>query len=107
MTKRSIVSLVLLMIFTFGIYALYWYFKFHSEIREASGEGASGGLHFLGLFTFGIYPIYWVYKTSKRIARLGGEDNAVLNLVLCFICGIVSYCLMQNEVNKLIDNRPL
>ncbi|MCL2177025.1 MAG: DUF4234 domain-containing protein [Firmicutes bacterium] len=110
LTKRSIPLTIIFSFLTFGIYAIYWYIKFHSEVRQASGQGASTVLHVLGLlFTFGIYPIIWVYFASKRLASIGAQDQSTLNLILGvagLFTGItlyVAWCLMQNEANGLVD----
>lgn len=103
MKKRSIVGMLLLSIFTFGIYTAYWHFKFQNEIREKTGEGLSGGLHLIAcLFTFGIYFVYWNYVTGKRLAKLGADDFSVLYLVvsiisLSWICQLV----MQHQANSI------
>ncbi|GHV01169.1 hypothetical protein FACS1894211_10330 [Clostridia bacterium] len=60
MKKRSIGLMVVLFIFTFGIYAIYWPCHFQSQLKEKTGEGAGALGHFLlTIVTFGIYSIVW------------------------------------------------
>ncbi|HHT81989.1 MAG TPA: DUF4234 domain-containing protein [Acholeplasmataceae bacterium] len=104
MQKRSLVTVVLLLLFTFGIYALIWNYKFQQELKEKTGEGFSGGMHLLMMFiTFGIYAIYWQYAAGKRLAKLGASDNSILYLVLVLlgVGGIANPLLMQNQANNL------
>ena len=103
MTQRNITTMVLLFLFTFGIYPLIWHYKFQSELKEKTGEGFGGGGHILmTLITFGIYQIYWCHAGGKRLAKLGAEDNSVLYLILSlFGLAFVSNILMQSNANQI------
>ena len=64
----------------------------------------------LSIVTCGIYGIYWYYKMGKTLKAAGDkngvaiEDNSVLYLILgIFGLGIVGYCLMQSDLNKMAD----
>lgn len=105
MKKRSIGAMILLTIITLGIYALYWYCSFQSQLKEKTNEGFGGFGHFMAtIFSFGIYYLVWQYKAGKRIAMLGLEDNSVLYLVLGLLSfGWINALLMQSQVNKLAD----
>ncbi|MFK5883606.1 MAG: DUF4234 domain-containing protein [Candidatus Izemoplasma sp.] len=103
MTERGLVAIILLSIFTLGIYALYWMIVFQIELKKETDEGFNGFGHFLMLFfTLGIYSIYWQYAAGKRLAKQGAEDNSVLYLILAlFGLSIVNMALMQNQANSL------
>lgn len=103
MKTRSIGTMVLLFIFTFGIYPLYWMIVFHNELRRKSGEGFGVLGHVLMLiFTFGIYGIYWQYAAGKRLAKIGAEDRSVLYIVFVFVAlSFLNPFLMQDQANKL------
>lgn len=110
--KREIVTCVLLTIVTCGIYGIIWFINLTDDIAKlAEDSELSGGKAFLfTLLTCGIYGIYWAYKIGKDIyevqnkRNLPATDNSVLYLVLeLFGLGIVTYCLAQSEVNKLVD----
>ena len=49
MNNRDLVPMILLYLFTFGIYAIYWHFKFQEELKEKTGEGFGGLGHLLML----------------------------------------------------------
>ena len=104
MKKRSIGMMILLWIFTFGIYPIYWTCVFQQELKDKTGKGFGALGHFLMLiFTFGIYQIYWQYAAGKRLAALGAQDKSVMYLIFCFLCGlsVVNPFLMQSQANNI------
>ena len=103
MKKRNIVVMVLLLVFTFGIYGLYWYCSFQNQLKKTTGKGFGGvGHFFMSIITFGIYPLYWSYAVGGRIKQLGGKDNGLIYLLLTlFGFSIVAWPLMQNDVNNI------
>lgn len=111
-TQRNIGLCILLSIVTCGIYGIVWFINLVDDLNTAAGEtsATSGIMVFvLGLVTCGIYTLYWMYKagelTNKAKAAYGlPTDNTtgILYLVLSlFGLGIVSYCLIQNDLNKM------
>lgn len=110
MKTRSIPVCIILSIVTCGIYALYWFIVLTDDVNRLSGrQRPSGGTAFLlELVTCGIYGIYWAYQMGEALyaakAQRGyvGSSNGILYLILQLIFPIVGWCLMQDEVNKLI-----
>ena len=111
--NRSIAVCIILSIVTCGIYGIYWFICLTNDTNIACGdtEGTSGGVAFLlTLVTCGIYGLYWAYKQGEKIDQakssrgLESGSNGVLYLVLCiFGLGIISYALMQNELNQMAN----
>ncbi len=103
MKNRNIFVMILLSIFTLGIYPLYWFTSFQMELKRKTGEGFGGFAHFILLFiTFGIYAIYWQYAAGKRLAKQGADDNSLLYLILTLISlGFINPFIMQNQANQL------
>ena len=106
---KNILVCILLSFVTCGIYGIIWFINMTDDAAQASGENMSGGMAFLlTIVTCGIYGFYWAYKMGKMMEKAGQNkainisDNSVLYLVLS-ICGlgIVNYCLIQNDLNKL------
>ena len=115
MKERNISLCILLSIITCGIYGIYWFIVMTDDVVRVSSAKeykTSGGTAFLfTLITCGIYGIYWYYQMGKSIYSaqtdkgLNANDNSILYLVLgLFGFGIISYCLIQNDLNKLIRN---
>ena len=107
--KREIVLAIILSLITCGIYSLYWFIVMTDEVNKVSNDNrTSGGLALLyTILTCGIYGIYWHYKMGKQIYLSGQtygkdiSDNSVVYLLLgLFGFGIVSYALIQNDLNK-------
>ena len=112
--ERNIAMVIILSLITCGIYGIYWFVKMTDEAKQlSSSDNAGGGLAFVyTLITCGIYTIYWNYKMGKNMYEAGQkyginiEDNSVIYLVLSlFGLGIVSECLMQNDLNKFANVR--
>lgn len=111
--KRNIGVYLILSIITCGIFAIYWFIVLTDDVKKASEDDdmASGGVAFLlSLVTCGIYRFYWAYKMGKNVAvaqennKVTVTDNSVLYLILAlFGFGIVNYCLIQNDLNKLSE----
>ncbi len=103
MKTRSIGTMILLYVFTLGIYPVYWYVAFQKELKARTGEGfGSLGHIIMSVITFGIYGVYWQYAAGKRLAKQGAEDNSVLYLILCFVAlSWLNPFLMQNQANKI------
>lgn len=112
--ERNIAMVIILSLITCDIYGIYWFVKMTDEAKQlSSSDNAGGGLAFVyTLITCGIYTIYWNYKMGKNMYEAGQkyginiEDNSVIYLVLSlFGLGIVSECLMQNDLNKFANVR--
>ncbi len=112
--ERSIVMIIILSLITCGIYGLYWIVKVTDEAKILSNKDTpSGALTLLlSIITCGIYMIYWNYQMGKNMYEAGQkyginiEDNSIIYLVLSLIgLGIVSECLMQNDLNKFANVR--
>jgi len=112
MKRRELITFVLLMLFTCGIYAIYWYIVFTDEVAAQLPEdkrAPSGGLVLVfTILTCGIYFIYWNYVIGTKLAEIGKNnkvaisDNGAVYLILSiFSLGLVSCILMQSDANKL------
>lgn len=106
--RRSIPLAIIFTIITCGIYGIYWMIKLNDEVNYLSGEtqATSGVVVFLlGIVTCGIYLFYWLYKMGERCDRIKGMNSSsgILYLILGLLgLSIVSYCLMQDTINKAI-----
>ncbi len=112
--KRGIVELILLSVFTCGLYNIYLYYKQADEISMLTGTKSDGLMEVLLVFvTCGIYGIYWQYKYAKRIyefrkfnGAIDCDDITVLNVILSiFGFTLIAQAILQNEINKAIDQQ--
>ncbi len=113
MEKRNIAVCIILSLVTCGIYGIYWFIVLTDNTNSISGQenATSGGMAFLWtLLTCGIYAIFWYYKMgeeidmAKRNRGMSSQNSGILYLLLgIFGFGIISYALIQNELNTMID----
>ena len=110
--KRSIPMAIVLTIVTCGIYGIIWFLDLTNDAAKLNNDSEfSGGKAFIfTLLTCGIYGVYWNYKMGQEIYQakqkrnMNASDNSILYLVLGLLnLGIVNYCLMQNEINEMIE----
>lgn len=111
--RRDIVVAIILSIVTCGIYGLYWFVCLTDDVNRLAGrgDGTSGGMALVfTLITCGIYGYYWAYKMGTSLDEVNSQrgfipsNRGIVYLVLfIFGLGIVSYALMQDEINKLAD----
>ena len=108
--QKNIALCIVLSLVTCGIYGIYWFITLTNDLNTATGvEGTSGGVAFLlSLVTCSIYMYYWAFKCGEKVDKIrqqngeAGGSNGVLYLILClFGLGIVTYALVQSELNKV------
>lgn len=109
--ERNIVTCIILSIVTCGLYIYYWLFCLNEDVNTITGNrnGTTGGMVILlSIITCGIYLYYWFYKQGDAIDNLKVQRGrsagslGILYFILTFFgLGIVSYALMQNELNTL------
>lgn len=109
--KRSIGLAILFTILTCGIYGMYWFVKLTDEANALSGDQEmSGGMALLlTIVTCGIYTLFWNYQMGKKMlkaqerAGVTGSDNSIVYLILAiFGFQIVSYAIIQSDINALV-----
>ena len=113
--NRSVVSVILLSLFTCGIYPLYFFYTIQEEMRQECPEQnlASGAtVILLSFVTCGIYTIYWMYVTAKNLDYIvtrdtgNPSDDAVLFTLIGVLLASIAYnALIQNKINVLLIQR--
>lgn len=105
---RDMLIHVLLLIFTFGIYQLYWFYKTTQYLNTVDQyHKTQNPLAQLLLCMFvPFYQVYWVYSNAKRIdyvARCHNieSDITMISFVLAFFVMIGSSILMQDMINHI------
>lgn len=105
--KREIVKCILLSFITCGIYAIVWAVKLARDAVKVKDVNDDGTLEII-LMIF--LPFVGCFLCEKKLAEgcqaygIAHNDNSVIYLVLgLFGLGLVSFCLMQNDLNKIAD----
>jgi len=113
--NRSIVSVILLSLFTCGIYPIFFNYTVQEEMRQECPELNLAGGAVTVLLTFvtcGIYGIYWMYVTAKNLdyvvsrdTGMPSDDTLLFTLIGIFLTPIAFYALVQNKINNLLVQR--
>ena len=109
MDKRDIIVVILLGLFTCGIYSIYWFYV-NAEALNKEVEDDEPLMNYilavlLGMVTCGIFMLYWLYKFYLKVDKYTGENNAILNFLLGIIATpIVGMAIAQNSINKKLEN---
>ena len=109
--NKNIATCILLTIVTCGIYGIIWFISMVDSVNTVCNDdksNQSGATVFLlSIVTCGIYLLIWFYQAGVRMKTAGDNygmnisDNSLLYLLLSiFGLGIVSYALLQSDLNK-------
>ena len=103
--ERNIVTAVLLTLVTCGIYGIYWIVMMTKEAVSVK-DPADNAILEIVLMLF--LPFLGIFLLEKKFAEgcaargIAHEDRSILYLILGLVgLGIVSACMMQNDLNKL------
>ena len=106
--EKNIAVCIILAFVTCSIYMWFWMYNMIKKIRMLANDTSDMVGEYLLLMLVPYYNVYWVYTRGKKIseeaARRGIQitDNSVLYLILNLLgLSIVSYAMMQNDLNKL------
>ena len=99
---------VLLLIFTLGIWQFIWIYKttqFLNCVQDEPPRNPTTKLLLCIFVTF--YTIYWVYKHARYIDSLAASkgiwsDLSTVCLVMMFFVPIVPPLLMQDKLNNIV-----
>ncbi len=106
-TKRGLVTVVLLSLVTCGIYMLYWLYVTTRELQTATGRSQFTPVVIL-ILSLLFTPVGLVLFAMEANARLNDiraakgmppADNQVIWIVLGILLPIVQIPLIQNEIN--------
>src|ERR1044071_8501506 len=101
MQKRSVAAVIILTLFTFGIYSLVWHVKTKGEMVR---EGADIPTAWLLIIPLAHLYWYWKWCGGVESAPRGGMSEAVISL-LSSLLGVIASPITQDSFNKVIDPR--
>lgn len=104
----GLIKLVLLSVFTFGIYNIYWLYRTTRFLNSAPGGNKYSpvGQTLLCIFV-PFYIWYWFYRHGEKADVLSGEyslnfsGTAVLCLVLAILLNVVAPIILQDRINNI------
>lgn len=96
MKQRSVAAVVILSIFTFGIYTLFWMYFTKEEMNQQGAKIPTFILVFIP-----IANIYWMWKYSEGVGYVTGDKlSGPVAFLLLFILGIIGVAIVQNSLNQ-------
>ncbi len=105
--NRNIVTCILLSLVTCGIYGIYWTIMLAKDAVSVK-DSSDNGLLEIVLMLF--LPFLGLFLAEKKFAEgcaekgIAHSDNSIVYLVLGLVgLGIVGFCMMQNDLNKLVN----
>ncbi len=105
--NRNIVKCILLTLITCGIYGIVWGVKIARDavkVKDVNDDGLAEILLVLFLPFVGFFLAERKLNEGCQACGIEHKDNSVLYLVLGLLgLGIVDYCLMQSDLNKIAD----
>lgn len=101
---------VIFVIITLGIYALYWYYQVGREMKEYNGSGLGPVANLLLGFFVGIVLLFTIPNDVKETYARDGKVAGISALtgfwiLLPIVGGIVWYVKIQNRLNALWEGR--
>ena len=108
MKNRNIVLCVVFSLITCGIYGIYWIYQLVVAVPQITGVPATVQNPILEtLLCCTPYQFYWQYKVGESLDAKGingisaGNNKIIFLLLSIFGLGIVNFCILQNEINKV------
>lgn len=107
--KIDIVTHILLLIFTLGIWYFIWIYKTTDNLNRIPGVEQRNPTNKLLLCIFvPFYSIYWTYVTAQIVDKFSTDngnpsDMAVIDTVLDIFTDIVAAVLIQNSINSAVE----
>jgi fatty acid desaturase len=102
--KRNLLAQIGLMIITFGIYAIYWFYKISEEMKFL-GKDAEASPALWTVLLFIPFANFWSYYKFSQLYEKISSDH--FNLWLLFVLWIVFspavWFIVQTEMNKKAD----
>ncbi len=103
----SIVSHVLLLVFTFGVWYYIWIYRTTKYLNNLESEAKHNPTNKLLLCMFiPLYSVYWVYKSALRTDKLAAENGLESNITMpCLftaaVVPILAPIIMQDKINEI------
>ena len=97
MKNRSVATVVILSLITFGIYVLVWMVKTKNEMNR---QGASIPTAWMMLIPL-VGPILWMWKYCAGVELVTrGKFNQGIAFVMLYLLNLVGIAILQDAFNK-------
>jgi TRAP-type uncharacterized transport system fused permease subunit len=104
--NRNLLVQVLLMIFTLGLYWVYWFYQTSKEMKAVAQDAKASPVLWLVLMIVPFGSIYSFYKYSELYEKICTEK---LNKWVLFVISLVFYpaiwFLVQTDLNAIATKK--
>ena len=103
-TARNINKTILLAVVTLGIYAIYWTYKTHEELKESTGEGLGGVVG--AVIYFLVYPVTFFVLPSeiiKACEKAGKPTDMTVKIGWWFLLPIIGNYIWYKKVQETLN----
>jgi len=102
--KRNLGAQIGLMIITFGIYSIYWFFKISEEMKYVGKDVEASPALWTVLLFVPIANFWSYYKFSELYEKVSSDSfNKWLLFVLWIVFAPAVWFIVQTEMNKKAD----
>ena len=106
--KRNMLGQIGLVIITFGIYAIYWFYKISEEMKFVGKDAEASPRLWTALLFIPIANIWSYYKFSELYEKISADNfNKWLLFVLWLVFAPAVWFIVQSEMNKKADQTPV
>jgi len=96
MTNRSPINVLLLSLFTGGIYGMFWLYWTKQEMVAAGAE-----IPTMWLIWIPFVSVYWLWKLSVGVGvATGGKTEGTTAFLLAYLLGGIGYAILQSGFNE-------
>ena len=106
--KRNMAAQIGLVIITFGIYAIYWFYKISEEMKFLAKDAYASPALWTVLLFVPIGNIWSYYKFCEIYEKVSSDQfNKWLLFVLWLVFSPAVWFIVQTEMNKKADQAPI
>ena len=103
--KRNMAAQIFLIIITFGIYAIYWFYQTARELKEIANDPEASPALWTVLIFIPFGAIYSHYKYGELYEKVSTEKfNRWLLFVLWLVFPPAVWFIVQMDLNKRAEN---
>ena len=106
--KRNLLGQVGLVIITFGIYAIYWFYKISEEMKFVAKDAEASPALWTVLLFIPFANIWSYYKFCQLYEKVSTDRfNKWLLFVLWLVFSPAVWFIVQTEMNKKADQQTI
>lgn len=104
--RRNMITQIILMIVTFGLYGVYWFYQTAKELKAVTQDAEAAPVLWTILFFVPFAALYSLYAYAKVYTKVCTEK---LSVGVLFLIGLIFYpalwFLVQTDLNAIADKK--